>query len=276
MLHEAKWVWWCIIYTRSVMNTIGIIGCGHMGSALARGLVRAGYTDITVCDVNPRALGTIASLDVTTSTDPAAASEADVVFVVVKPDVVKTVVSELDLSPSQTLVFIAAGVSTEFVERYTEAAVVRLMPNLAAEWGLMAAAMTGDGIDNELRELLSNVGIAVEVNERNMHTATAVNGSAPAFAFYVIKALVEAGIEGGFDPDDAEVLAAQTFKGAAEIVLQSDANLDELIDAVCTPGGTTIEGMAVLREHEVEEAMMEAVDATAERAAELSKEVANE
>lgn len=258
------------------MEKIGIIGCGHMGSALTRGLVRAGYTEITVCDVNPAPLEEIESLGVTTATDPAVVNDADVVFVVVKPDIVKTVVSELDLSSSQTLVFIAAGVSTEFVERYTEAAVVRLMPNLAAEWGLMAAAMAGEGIDDELWEILSDVGIAVEVEETHMHTATAVNGSAPAFAFYVLQALVEAGVEGGFDPEDAEVLAAQTFKGAAEIVLQSDASLEELIDAVCTPGGTTIEGMAVLREHEVDEAMMEAVDATAQRAAELASEVANE
>ena len=257
------------------MVDVSVIGCGHMGGALVRGLATTGHQDICVCDVDPAALRSVEDLGVITTTIPAEAAEADVIFVAVKPALVGVVLDELDLEPTQTVVSIAAGVSTSFVREHTAARVVRLMPNLAAEWGAMATAVTGDEIDDELITLLSAVGSVVELPESQMDTATAVNGSGPAFVFYLIQAMTEAGVEGGIDPDDARVLAAQTFKGAAEIVLQSDASIEELIDAVCSPKGTTIEGMAVLRESDIDTAIRDAVMAAERRATELSMEVSS-
>ena len=258
------------------MVQTSVIGCGNMGSALIKGLWQAGNHTVTACDLDPDALEAVADYVDHTTTDVAEAAEADVVVVAVKPDIVGAVLDDLDLSPEQTLLSIAAGVSTDYVDARTDANVVRIMPNLAAETGDMAAAVTGDDVPDEVRTLLDDVGEFAEVDESLMDIATAVNGSGPAFVFYLIQAMKEAGVDGGLDPDDAETLAAQTFKGAAETVLRSDEDLDELIDAVCSPNGTTIEGMDVLWDSNANEDVAAAVNAAEERSAELAAEFSDE
>ncbi|RQG92485.1 pyrroline-5-carboxylate reductase [Natrarchaeobius chitinivorans] len=259
------------------MVRASVIGCGNMGSALVRGLSRTGNHTVIACDVDPDALESVAEDCAETTTDPAAAAaDADIVFVAVKPGLVVDVVSELDLSPEQTLVSIAAGVPTTVLEEYTDATLVRIMPNLAAETGNMAAAATGADIPDDVEAALDDVGEFVEVDEAQMDIATAVNGSGPAFVFYLIGAMKDAGVDAGLEPEDAEVLAAQTFKGAAETVLRSDASIDELIDAVCSPKGTTIEGMEVLWDSTVGETVGEAVTAAETRSAELRREFDDE
>jgi pyrroline-5-carboxylate reductase len=253
-----------------------VIGCGNMGSALVKGLSSGGDHTVVACDVDERALESVSEYCATTTTDLATASESEVVFLAVKPDVAAELVGDLDLSPEQTLVSIAAGVPTGLLESRTDAAVVRVMPNLAAASGNMAAAVTGAEIDDDVRALLDDVGLYVEVDEAQMDVATAVNGSGPAFVFYMMQAMTEAGVNGGLDPRDAELLAAQTFKGAAETVLRSDDSLEELIDAVCSPKGTTIEGMNVLRDSGIDETIADAVAAAEARSAELALDIDDE
>jgi pyrroline-5-carboxylate reductase len=252
------------------MVDVSVIGCGHMGSALVRGLARTGKHRITACDVDEQALESVAEYCETTTTDLATAADADVVFVVVKPDLTADIVGDLDLSADQTLVSIAAGVPSSMLEPRTEARVARVMPNLAAATGNMAAAVSGE-VDDDVAELLADAGVFVEIDEAQMDVSTAVNGSGPAFVFYLIRAMKEAGVDSGLSPEDAETLAAQTFRGAAETVLRSDESLDELIEAVCSPKGTTIEGMKVLRESTADEAVAEAVFAAEERSKELAQ-----
>ena len=162
-----------------------VIGCGNMGSALVTGLSKAGGHTIIACDLDPDALAAVEPYADETTDDISRAATADVVFVAVKPDIVEAVLAELDLSADQTLVTIAAGVPTEFVEARTDATVVRIMPNLAAETRDMAAAATGD-LTDEVRQLLDDVGEFAEIAESQMDIATAVNGSGPAFVFYFI------------------------------------------------------------------------------------------
>ena len=254
------------------MVRVCVIGCGNMGGALVRGLVATRSCDVTVCDVDPAALNTVSSLDVQTSTDPAIVTEADVVFLAVKPDLVSPVLEDLELTAEQTLVSIAAGVPTAVLDAQTDAMVVRMMPNLAARWGEMAAAVTGAELPADVREILEEVGVVVDLDEAHMDTATAVNGSGPAFVFYLIQAMTQAGIDRGLAPEDARLLAAQTFKGAAETVLHSDEPIEDLIDAVCSPKGTTIEGMGVLRDSDIHQTIIDAVIAAEHRAIELAAE----
>jgi pyrroline-5-carboxylate reductase len=257
------------------MVQTSVIGCGNMGSALVTGLWKSGNHTIIACDLDPDALAAVADYADETTDDIDRAGSADVVFVAVKPDIVEAVLSELDLSADQTLVTIAAGVPTEFVEARTDARVVRIMPNLAAETRDMAAAVTGD-VTDEIRALLADVGEFAEIEESQMDIATAVNGSGPAFVFYLIEAMTEAGVAGGLDHEEAQTLSAQTFKGAAETVLQDDRSADELIDAVCSPNGTTIEGMDVLWDSDADAAVEDAVGAAERRSKELAADFADE
>ncbi|OYR38271.1 pyrroline-5-carboxylate reductase [Halorubrum sp. Hd13] len=253
------------------MTRVSVIGCGNMGGALLRGLARTDSYHLTAIDLDPDALAAVADAADETTDDVAAAKEADVVVLAVKPDVAEHVLADLDLGADQQLVTLAAGLPREFVAERTAASVVRIMPNLAAETGDMAAAATNEGLTDEVRAMLDDAGEFVEVDESLMDVSTAVNGSGPAFAFYLIDAVKRAGIDGGLEPEQAETLAAQTFKGAAETVLRDDRSVDELIDAVCSPNGTTIEGMEVLWDSDANEAVVDAVAAAEERSRELAE-----
>jgi pyrroline-5-carboxylate reductase len=256
---------------RANMTRVSVVGCGNMGGAFLKGLARTGSHHLTAIDLDPEALEALGAYADETTDDTAAAAESDVVVLAVKPDLVEVVLSDLDLSAEQTLVTLAAGVSRDFVAERTEASVVRIMPNLAAETGDMAAAATTEGLTDDVRGLLADVGEFIEIDEALMDVSTAVNGSGPAFVFYLIDAMKAAGVEGGLAPDQAETLAAQTFKGAAETVLRDDRSVDELIDAVCSPNGTTIEGMEVLWDSNADETVIEAVGAAEERSRELAE-----
>ena len=258
------------------MADVSVIGCGNMGGALLRGLSESSEYTLTACDLDPDAREAVAEHCSRTTADLEEAAEADVVVVAVKPDIVPLVCSDLELSPEQTLVSIAAGVRTETIEAYTDATVVRVMPNLAAATRTMAAAVTEHSVTDEVREMLDAVGEFVEIPEAQMDVATAVNGSGPAFVYYLLEAMAQAGVEGGLEPEQARLLAAQTFKGAAETVLRSEASIEDMIDAVCSPNGTTIEGMGVLWDSSADEAVTEAVAAAAERSRELASEGADE
>ncbi|GAB7008383.1 pyrroline-5-carboxylate reductase [Halorubrum trueperi] len=243
-----------------------------MGGALLRGLARTDSYHLTAIDLDPDALAGVAdAADETTDDTAAGVTDADVVVLAVKPNVAEAVLGDLDLSPDQQLVTLAAGLPRGFVAERTDATVVRIMPNLGAETGDVAAAATTEGLTDEVRAMLDDVGEFVEIDESLMDVSTAVNGSGPAFAFYLIDAMKRGGVEGGLDPDQAETLAAQTFKGAAETVLRDDRSVDELIDAVCSPKGTTIEGMEVLWDSDADAAVVDAVAAAEERSRELAE-----
>ncbi len=253
------------------MTRVSVIGCGNMGGAFLKGLARGGSHHLTAIDLDPDALEAVAAYASETTDDPEAAKDADVVVLAVKPDITEAVLEGLDLSSDQTLITLAAGVSRDFVADRTDASVVRVMPNVAAETGNMAAAATTEGLTDEVRALLEEVGEFVEIDEGLMDISTAVNGSGPAFVFYLIDAVKQAGTEGGLEPEQAETLAAQTFKGAAETVLRDDRTVDELIDAVCSPNGTTIEGMEVLWNSDADKAVIDAVAAAERRSKELAE-----
>ena len=242
-----------------------------MGGALLTGLARAGGYHLTAIDLNPETLAGLEGVADETTDDSAAARDADVVVLAVKPDAAAAVLDDLDLRPDQQLVTLAAGLPREFVAERTDAEVVRIMPNVAAETGNAATAATTEGLTDAVREMLDDVGEFVAVDESLMHVSTAVNGSGPAFAFYLIDAMKRGGIEGGLDPEQAETLAAQTFKGAAETVLRDDRSVDELIDAVCSPNGTTVEGMEVLWDSDADAAVAAAVEAAERRSRELAE-----
>jgi pyrroline-5-carboxylate reductase len=244
-----------------------------MGRAIVRGLSDAGGYEVTACDPDPDARAAVESYCRMVSADPDDIAESGVVVVAVKPDTVGTVLEGVDLSEDRTLVTVAAGVPRAFVEARTDATVVRVMPNLAAESRTMAAAVAWDEVDDDVARMLDDLGEFVPVEEPLMDVATALNGSGPAFVYYYLGAMAKAAAAEGLDPADAETLAAQTVKGAAETVLRSERSVDELIEAVCSPNGTTIEGMAVLRESDVETVVAETLAAATERSRELAVEV---
>mgnify|MGYP003880796181 CR=1 FL=1 len=259
---------------------IGIIGAGNMGFALLRGFANAGLLDthgFMVSDVDEKKLSRAAELGAkTTRSNQELVQWADLVILAVKPAVVEEVLREVGENlQNKLLISVAAGISTALLEKWTSARVIRMMPNLCAEVGELAAcyslgSRTQEADEKVVQELFGKIGKVWRVDESLMSAVTGLSGSGPAFFFHLLEAAAAAGVELGLPPDLAKELAAQTAKGAAAMVL---AGLDpgELVRRVCTPGGTTIEGMKVLEERKAAETLKEAIKAAAKRAEELSR-----
>lgn len=259
---------------------VGIIGAGNMGFGILKGLLKSGLissSELIVSDVDENKLARVAELGVTTSSDNReTVRRSDIVILAVKPDVVKMVLSEISQELNEKLlVSIAAGVSLSFLEGTASVRVIRMMPNLCAEVGEMAGCYSsGSRVEQKdeqmVESLFGKIGKIFKVDESLMDAVTGLSGSGPAFFFFLIQAVAEAGIELGLAPELAKSLAAQIAKGAAEMIL-GGADPKELVQRVCTPGGTTIEGMKVLESEKVAQSLKEATKAAARRAKELSR-----
>jgi len=257
---------------------IGIIGAGNLGSSLARGFLKSGAidtNDLKISDIDEKKLNALASLGMKTTTDnKQLVEDSDVVFIAVKPGMMDSVLKETkNVSSNRLFVSVAAGVSTEFIEKRTKARVIRVMPNICGEVAEMASCYslgrTAIPEDGELIEqLLNSIGTAFKVDEDLMETVTGLSGSGPAYFYFFMKGLQNAGVELGLPSDIALKLVAQTAKGAGEMAM-IHGDLEKLIKNVCTPGGTTIEGIKMLEKGKVEESVGEAVKAATKRAREL-------
>ena len=255
-----------------------------MGEALMRGLMGAGVytpTDIVVFDVDTARLQTIAGeLGVTTAGDASTAvRDADEILIAIKPQVITPALQPLRelVTPQQTLISIAAGVTTAQLESHFTQPVpcVRIMPNTPCLVGQAASAIClGRHADAAHRSvahrIFDAVGLAVDVEEKLIDAVTGLSGSGPAYVYLFIEALSDGGVKMGLPRDVATRLAAQTVLGAAQMVLETGKHPGALKDQVTSPGGTTIAGLHALENNAFRGTVMDAVQASAERARAMS------
>jgi pyrroline-5-carboxylate reductase len=220
------------------MKTLGLIGCGKMGSALLKGIL--------LC-VKPADLLTLLS----TLTAP---------------------------DPTRLFISIAAGVKTSAMENSLTGPqrVIRVMPNTPSLINQAASAFSlGTHATQQdadfTREVLTAVGIVEEVPEKLLDAVTGLSGSGPAYVYTVIEALSDGGVLMGLPKDKAIKLAAQTVAGAAQMVLDSGLHPAQLRDQVTSPGGTTIAGLHALETGGLRAAFIDAVKAATDRSIELGK-----
>jgi len=264
-------------------QTIGFLGAGKMGEALARGLLNAKLAPpgrVVMSDSDEKRRACVAdALKVRTLADNAALVQAsDVVVVALKPGVVRQVLPGLAkaIGSGKLVVSIAAGITLRELEGMLApgARVVRVMPNTpclvgcgASGYALGSAATEADG--KLVDTILSSVGIAVPVPEALLDAVTGLSGSGPAFVALVIEGLADGGVLAGLPRDTALRLAAQTVLGTARLVLDTGKHPAEVKDMVASPGGTTIEGLKVLEEKRLRGALIQAVEAATRRSREL-------
>lgn len=251
---------------------ISFIGAGNMGSAIIGGIVKAGLadaTEITVADHSAEKLNEIkAKYNVNITENNVACMPCDILFLCVKPNVIYSVIDEIKsaVDSDTTVVSIAAGQSISKLEAAFEknVKIIRVMPNTPALVGEgMAALSLGNGVKEckEVLEIFSSIGKAEIVPESLMDTVTAVSGSSPAYVFMFIEAMADAAVKGGMSRDKAYTFAAQSVLGSAKMVLETGIHPGELKDMVCSPGGTTIDAVAVLEREGMRNAVMDAMDA---------------
>ena len=267
---------------------ISFIGGGNMAQALISGLVSCGVKPslITVADPSSEAREQLAAKGLNT-VDPtadakAAVIDADIVVLAVKPQVMKAVVSSFaDALDKQLVISVAAGLSTELLSDMLGGYdnIVRAMPNTPAMIQMGATGLYGtDNISAEEKQLATAVmeasGLVMWVdNEEHMHAVTAVSGSAPAYMFYFIEAMVDGAVALGLDKEQASALAMQTMLGAAKMAMGSEDAPSELRRKVTSPNGTTQAAIESMQANDIGRQIGEAMQACYDRSQALSEEM---
>ncbi len=261
---------------------LAIIGGGKIGEALLSGLVRrSGADGIVVCERHPeRAEELTARYGVPVLGLAEAAARARVLLLAVKPQDIGTLLGLLagSVDTGHLVVSVAAGVPTATIEAALPAGVpvVRVMPNTPAlvDEGmsvLSAGAHADEGHLDEAETLLAAVGRVRRVPEAQQDAVTALSGSGPAYFFYLVEAMVDAGILLGLPRDLAVDLIVQTALGSAVMLRDSGEHPVQLREAVTSPGGTTIAAIRELERHGVRAALIAAIEAAHDRSVELGR-----
>jgi pyrroline-5-carboxylate reductase len=261
---------------------LAVLGGGVMGETLVSAALRAGWSidDVRVTEPSALRANELAERYGVRAMDPnpTAARWADVVVLAVKPHHIAGVLDEITgaLRPGALVVSVAAGVTCATLESHLPegTAVVRVMPNTPAVIGRGASAISAGTHAGEehlavTERLLARTGLVVRAPEKDLDAVTAISGSGPAYVFYVIDALAEAGVLLGLTRDRARELAAATVAGAAAMVQETGEHPVVLRERVSSPGGTTVAGVRELDAHGVRAAFIAAAEAARDRSVEL-------
>ncbi|MBQ3866572.1 MAG: pyrroline-5-carboxylate reductase [Clostridia bacterium] len=260
---------------------VSFIGAGNMGSALAAAVAKSG-AEVLLYDVDPARAAAVAEKLGGRAVAMEGALDADFLFLGVKPQVLPALAK--DLAPLlkkaarvPTLVTMAAGKSIDFVQGLLGAwPIIRIMPNTPVAVGegvvLYCVRDVAKEREDAFREILSHAGLVRPLPEEKIDAASALTGCGPAFVCLFMEALADGAVLCGIPRQDAAAFAAATVKGTAALALASGKGFGDMKDAVCSPGGTTIEGVRVLEEKGFRGAALDAVAAAYRRTVELGKE----
>ncbi len=267
----------------STSQVTGILGAGVMGETLLSGLIRGGrpVAELLVGEKRAeRARELTEKYDVAVVSNLEATKRADTLALVVKPQDMAGLLEEIgaEVRPGQLVVSLAAGITTDFLESRLPAGtpVVRVMPNTPAlvDEG-MAAIAGGSHCDEEhlaiAEDLLGSTGRVLRVPEKQMDAVTAISGSGPAYLFFVVEAMIEAGVHLGLPRATSTELVVQTVVGSAKMLRETGAHPVVLREQVTSPGGTTAAALRELEIHKVRAAFLAAMEAAAERSSELAE-----
>ncbi|GII30733.1 pyrroline-5-carboxylate reductase [Planotetraspora mira] len=261
---------------------IAILGTGKMGEALLSGLVRAGLRphEITATVRRPeRAEALRERYGVRVTDNAEAVKSAETIILAVKPQDMASLLAEIapHLTAGSLIISVAAGITTGFVEARLggEVPVVRVMSNTPvlvdeAMSVISAGEHASEAHLKRAEDLLSPVGKVLRIPESQQDAATALSGSGPAYFFYLVEAMVDAGILLGMPRAAALDMVTQSIVGAAIMLRDSGEHPVILREAVTSPGGTTIAAIAELERHKVRAAFLDAIEAARDRSRQLA------
>ena len=275
---------------------IGFIGAGNMAEAMVGALIQSETVDasrITVCDISRERLDLFQNrFGVQTVSDSVSLFQlSDIVVLSVKPQVMMTVLKEIEPcrflpdTKKRCVISIAAGVRLEKLESVfynqvaeemrNKLALIRVMPNTPclafSGMSVMSANPYATSEDIEItRAMLASMGSVMELPEADLDAVTAMSGSGPAYVFYFLEAMIEAGKRLHLDENTATVLACETFKGALALMDMTGESPETLRRKVTSPGGTTEAAIRALDQADVQEVFIDAIRAAKERSVALS------
>lgn len=255
-------------------NKIAIIGGGNLGTAIAEGLVSSKFSKAADITVTKRNIATLKALEKKgvniTADNNAAVKKAGIIILAVKPYQVKEVVESIkkDITSSHILVSVVTGISIKDIEGSLtkKIPVFRAMPNTAIAIRESMTCISYAHATPQQAELIHNIfstlGKVVTIDEKLMDAATVLGACGTAYAMRYIRANIQGGIEIGFDAATASLIAAQTVKGAADLLLQKGSHPEYEIDKVTTPKGCTIAGLNEMEHRGFSSSVMKGVVAS--------------
>ena len=280
---------------KNLHKTIGFIGAGTMGEAMISAIIQAGVidaSDITASDVSPDRLDSLKrSYGIKVTEDNSSLfSACNIVILAVKPHHVGTILSSIAAGKDyriinhKLVISIAAGIPIAKIENClyppldatsrSHLPIIRVMPNTPS---LVLAGMSGMSPNSyatsddlaTAEKILKAMGNVIEFKEADLDAVTAVSGSGPAYVFYYIESMIEAGVQSGLSSADASELVLTTIKGAVKLLEDRGDSPEHLRRLVTTPGGTTEAALKVLETRHFKQAIVEAIAAAAEKAREI-------
>jgi len=268
------------------MIRLGFIGTGNVASAILGGIVSAGLVKqekIFCFDKDPERLWMarkIATFNCCRS-NKEVMEKSEAIFIAVKPKDVPDVLEEIrDVTTHEhLLISVCAGITTSYIEKKLgkEARIIRVMPNtpMLLKCGASALAKGKNATEEDLslaQTFFNVVGVAVEVDEKDLNAVTGLSGSGPAYIFYMTECLINAGVAAGLSPENSEILSKQMVYGASRMIMERKESLKTLREMVTTPGGTTAAGFTVLHAANFEKIITDTVKRATERSRELGEE----
>jgi pyrroline-5-carboxylate reductase len=260
---------------------LGVIGGGNMAQAILRGAINTVIWPDEICVSNPHLqnLGLLRNQGVKVTTDNReSAAFGDVVLLAVKPQILESVLDEIeDLLVKKTVVSIAAGYSQDWLrQRLPQSYIICAMPNLPLTLGKGATAITPmDGVPRDAYRFASSLfirsGGTFILPADKMNDVIPVNGSSPAFFFRLVELMAQEAEHYGIQKDMAVMMAAQSMAGAAEMLMKCGKTPEQLTQDVCSPGGTTIAALSAFDEMGLDQMVHEAFCRCIQRAGELGK-----
>ncbi len=263
---------------------LGVIGGGFMATAIVKGAVYSDFLrpkKIIVADPSAEARERLFELGVwTTENNRDVAGNCEYVLFAIKPQNFAAVASSIKGLPVEKAITIMAGVKKQTIRAAlfgNDCKIARAMPNLPCSIGAGATALDFSDFSEDADDcsfiigLFEKLGIVIGAEEDKLNAVTGISGSGPAYVYMFIDGLIKAGIRQGLEEDAARALAVATVRGGAEMAAhEEDKSLAELIDAVCSKGGTTIRAVESFQKDDMEGIIDRAVDACVRRAEELS------
>lgn len=265
-------------------KTISFIGGGNMAGAIIGGILKSGLTTKEQITATAKTEQTLVSLrerfGITATRDNrGTARSADILFLAVKPHLFGEIISQIKdcVRPETLIISIAAGQTIEKIESLFEKNIklIRAMPNTPALVGeaMSALCVNKNVTEAELAEagfIFDSFGKYEVVPESMMDTVIGVSGSSPAYAYLFLEAMADAAVADGMPRAQAYKFAAQSVLGAAKMVLETGMHPGALKDAVCSPGGTTIEAVAVLEQSGLRSAVISAQRACVQKSRDMT------
>ena len=263
---------------------IGFIGAGNMGSALLSGIIeekKFRADELAVYDIMDKKADLLKTTFKINKVDSIQnlVENCSTIILATKPKEIKPLLSDIKdyLRDDHLLISIAAGITIKLILDILQKdiPVIRVMPNTPAKIrkGITAIASSEKARAGDIEKavnIFSQVGETVIVKESMMDAVTALSGSGPGYTFYILESLVNAGVKAGLTREIAHNLAIQTVLGSAQLAKDSNASLADLREEVTSPGGTTAEGLRVMKEKGLPGIISEAVEAACNRSKALS------